>query len=94
MAREKPREKPTIWGCDHHYPIEVAPLAGGKRARCLGCGACGPVRAAGEDAMLALRAEARYRERWEPNPPALSTSKRVKGVSSTSFRRTSGSEGA
>ncbi len=88
------REKPTIWGCDHHYPIEVAPLEGGKRARCLGCGACGPVRAAGEDAMLALRAEARYRERWEPNPPALSSSKRVKGVSSTSFRRTSGPEGA
>ena len=57
MAREKPREKETIWGCDHHYPIEVAPVGGGKRARCLGCGACGPVRAAGEDAMLALRAE-------------------------------------
>jgi hypothetical protein len=69
------REKPTIfWGCDHHYPIEVVPVGGGKLARCLGCGACGPVRAGGEDAMLALRTG----ERWEPNPPALSSPKRVK----------------
>jgi len=94
MARENPKEKPTIWGCDHHYPIEVAPVEGGKRARCLGCRACGPVRAVGEDAMLALRAEARYRERWEPNPPALSSPKPVKEVPSTSFRRASESEGA
>ena len=58
------REKPTIfWGCDHHCPIEVVAAGDGKRARCLGCGACGPVRAAGEDAMLALRAETRHREK-------------------------------
>jgi DNA-binding NarL/FixJ family response regulator len=58
MARERPT---NLWECDHHYPIEVVAVGGGKRARCLGCGACGPVRAAGEDAMLALRAEARHR---------------------------------
>jgi hypothetical protein len=58
------RENPTIWGCDHHYPIEVVRVRSGKkRARCLGCGACGPVRASGEEAMLALRDEARYRDK-------------------------------
>ncbi len=56
------REKPNVWHCVHHYPIEVTPTVGaGKRARCLGCGACGPERAGTEEAMLALRAEARYR---------------------------------
>ena len=57
------REKPTVWGCDHHYPIEVVAVGDVKRARCLGCGAYGPASAAGEDAMLALRAEARHREK-------------------------------
>ncbi len=55
------REKPTIWHCGHHYPIEVVPVGGGRRARCLGCGACGPVREGSEEAMRALRIEARYR---------------------------------
>jgi hypothetical protein len=59
------REKPTIWGCDHHYPIEVVRVRSGRRARCLGCGACGPVTVSGEEAMLALRDEARYRDRVE-----------------------------
>jgi hypothetical protein len=59
MAREKPTT--IFWGCDHHYPSEVVAVGGGKLARCLGCGACGPVRVAGEDAMLAPRAEARHR---------------------------------
>ena len=59
MAREKPTT--IFWGCDHHYPIEVVAVGGGKRARCLGCRAYGPVRAAEEDAMLALRVEARHR---------------------------------
>ena len=55
MAQEKPRG----WRCTHHYPIEVVMLIGDeRRARCLGCGACGPVRAEGEAAMLALRDEA------------------------------------
>ena len=54
------REKRTTWGCDHHAPIVVERAEGGKRARCLGCGTRGPVRAAAELAMLALRAEARY----------------------------------
>ena len=54
------RQRPTMWGCDHHhYPIEVSPTEGGKRARCLGCGACGPLRADTEAAMRALRNEAR-----------------------------------
>jgi hypothetical protein len=57
------RQRPTMWGCDHHYyPIEVLPTEGGKRARCLGCGAWGPVREGSEEAVLALREEARYRE--------------------------------
>ena len=66
------RENPTIWGCDHHYPIEVVNVRSGRRARCLGCGACGPVRASGEEAMLTLRDEARYRDRGEPNRAARS----------------------
>jgi hypothetical protein len=57
------REKPTIWGCDHHFPIEVTSVGGGRRARCLGCGSCGPVQADSEQAMLVLRDEARYWER-------------------------------
>ena len=58
------RERPTFWNCDHHAtPIEVVSTeGGGRRARCLGCGACGPVvRSGSEEAMLALRAEAGYR---------------------------------
>ncbi len=54
------REKPTIWGCAHHYPILVDRAEGGRQARCLGCGTSGPTRADAEQAMLALRAEARY----------------------------------
>jgi hypothetical protein len=56
------REKPNVWHCAQHYPIEVTSTVGArKRARCLGCGACGPERAGTEEAMVALRAEARYR---------------------------------
>jgi hypothetical protein len=54
------QEKPTIWGCDHIYPILVERVEGGRRARCLRCGTGGPVRAAAEQALRALRAEARY----------------------------------
>ncbi len=54
------REKPTIWGCAHQYPIEVARVEGGRQARCLGCGSSGPTRADAEQAMLVLRAEARH----------------------------------
>ena len=54
------REIPTIWSCDHHYPIEVVRTQGGERARCLGCGASGPVREGAQEAMLALRDEARH----------------------------------
>jgi hypothetical protein len=57
------RQRPTMWGCDHHYPIEVSPTEGGKRARCLGCGACGPMRADAEAAMRTLRNEARDRHK-------------------------------
>ncbi len=63
------RENPNMWRCGHHCPIEVSPTVGGKRARCLGCGACGPLREGTEEAMLALRAEAHYREKLGPNPP-------------------------
>ena len=58
MARENPR----IWGCDYH-PIKVVRVRSGRRARCLGCGTCGPVKVSGEEAMLVLRYEARYRDR-------------------------------
>jgi hypothetical protein len=54
------RDKPTIWGCAHPYPIVVERVEGGRQARCLGCGTNGPARADAEQAMLALRAEARY----------------------------------
>ncbi len=54
------RGKPTIWGCAHHYPILVDRVEGRRQARCLGCGTSGPARADAEQAMLALRAEARY----------------------------------
>ncbi len=54
------REKPTIGSCRHHYPIEVVRMQGGKRARCLGCMACGPLREGAQEAMQVLRDEARY----------------------------------
>jgi hypothetical protein len=54
------REKPTSWGCAHRYPIVVERVGDVRRARCLGCGTSGPARADAEQAMLALRAGARY----------------------------------
>src|SRR5918998_149989 len=63
------REKPTTWGCAHHYPILVERVGSNRRARCLGCGASGPARADAEQAMLALQAEARYGQRPIANPP-------------------------
>jgi hypothetical protein len=54
------QEKTTIRGCAHPYPIVVERAEGGRRARCPGCGTSGPARADAEQAMLALRAEARY----------------------------------
>jgi hypothetical protein len=57
------RQRPTMWGCDHHYPIEVSPTEEGERARCLGCGSYGPLRADTEAAMRALRNEARDRHK-------------------------------
>lgn len=41
----------------------------GTYARCLSRGACGPLREGMEEAMLALRAEAHYREKLGPHPP-------------------------
>ena len=49
--------RPRAWGCDHALPIEVVPLGAGRRARCLRCGQCGPVRPDCEGAMRALRGE-------------------------------------
>ena len=54
------REKPTVWRCAHDYPIEVVPIGDERRARCLGCGARGPVRADSEAALRALKFEAMY----------------------------------
>lgn len=53
-----------MWGCEHQYPIEVV-LVGdsGRRARCLGCGMCGPMVSEGaEEAMLALRNQAQLKD--------------------------------
>jgi hypothetical protein len=59
------RERPTPWGCAHHYPIVVDGAVGGRRAKCLGCGSSGPTRADAGQAMLALRAEAQAGQRLE-----------------------------
>ena len=56
------REIPNLWRGEHHYPIVLEYTVVGKRAKCLGCGAWGPVREGSEEAVLALRAEARNRE--------------------------------
>ena len=55
------QENPNMWRCGHHYPIEVTSMGTEKRARCLSCGAYGPLREGTEEAMLALGAEAYYR---------------------------------
>lgn len=56
------RDRAIFWRCDHHYRILVEnAVAGGRRARCLGCRTSGPMRAGSEEAMLALRAEALYK---------------------------------
>jgi hypothetical protein len=49
------RKKPDVWGCGHPMPIEVVLLGEGRRARCLACGQCGPVRPDSEGALRALR---------------------------------------
>jgi hypothetical protein len=62
-----PRERPAAWRCRHLYPISVEGAGGAKRARCLGCGEVGPVRAEVAGAMWALRDEARYGDKGEPD---------------------------
>ncbi len=57
------REKPDVWGCGHRPPIEVVPSGDGRRARCLTCGWCGPVRHDAEGALRALQGEAGRREK-------------------------------
>jgi hypothetical protein len=57
------REKPNVWSCEHPLPIEVVPLGDGRRARCLRCGQCGPVRTGSEEALRALRGKASRREK-------------------------------
>ncbi len=53
MARET---KPLRWQCRHVYPaLVVSNGEDGRRARCLNCGALGPVRANLAEAMRALR---------------------------------------
>lgn len=57
------RGKPNAWGCEHPLPIELVPTEEGRRARCLRCGQCGPVRPDVEGAMRALRGEVGRREK-------------------------------
>ena len=64
------REKPEAWRCEHRYPIAVEEVGGAERARCLGCGAGGPLRAGAGQAMLALRAEAQAGQGLGAQPPA------------------------
>ena len=52
-----------MWHCEHHYPIVVDSTVSEKRARCLGCGAWGPVREGTKEAVLALRYEARLNDK-------------------------------
>src|ERR671932_344693 len=49
---ERQGVRPSAW-CTHGYPIEVRRYQGGYRARCLKCGAYGPVY---EDATSARQA--------------------------------------
>jgi hypothetical protein len=62
MARETKNETKNAWRCEHHSSLVVESTGDGKRARCLGCGGWGPVREGTEEAVLALREEAQYRE--------------------------------
>ena len=57
------REKPNVWSCEHPLPIEVVPLGDGRRARCLRCGQCGPVRPDSEELLRALQGLASRREK-------------------------------
>ena len=50
-------ESPTTRQCGHLYPAMVSVAQGGRRARCLNCGATGPARAGLGEAMRALRDE-------------------------------------
>jgi hypothetical protein len=65
LITRETRERPAVWGCEHQYPIEVVLVGNsGRRARCLGCGTCGPVvREGSEEAMLALRNQAQFRDK-------------------------------
>ncbi len=57
------RKRPEVWGCGHRPPIEVVPFGDGRRARCLTCGQCGPVRPDTEGALRALQGGASRREK-------------------------------
>jgi hypothetical protein len=49
------RERPSSWRCKHHCPIELVRTEGGRRARCLGCGAWGPVHESSQEALRVFR---------------------------------------
>jgi hypothetical protein len=53
MTENEPRRVKTGACCEHSYPIEVCIYEGRRRARCLNCGAYGPLC---EDAAAARRA--------------------------------------
>lgn len=59
MARKTQRTT-LLRRCEHAvFPVEVTPTKDGSRARCLGCGQVGPVRASSKEALQALREEPR-----------------------------------
>ena len=57
------RKRPDVGGCEHLMPIEVVAFGEGRRARCLACGQCGPVRPDSEAALKALRGPQRRQEK-------------------------------
>ena len=48
--------------CGHFSPVVVEEADGGKIARCLLCGERGPMREGSEEALRALRDQARQRD--------------------------------
>ena len=56
------RARPPAGRCEHPGPIEVVAVRGGKRVRCLSCGASGPVREDSAGAIQELREGAGNRD--------------------------------
>jgi hypothetical protein len=49
------KQTPPEEGCHYATPLTIVPVEGGYRARCMVCGALGPLRGSAVAAMKALR---------------------------------------